>query len=97
MTHEDVIKGLECLAKRHGIVGVCEPESCPYGDLHTCENEIARDVLTLLKAQEPCDFCKYSSKDDWFYLSADWDDGIGFEGHRMAYCPKCGRKLPDEK
>ena len=50
---EKVIRGLECLAKRHGIVGVCEPESCPYGDLHTCANEIARDVLTLLKAQEP--------------------------------------------
>ena len=47
---EKVIKGLECLAKQHGIVGVCEPENCPYGDLHTCANEIARDALALLKA-----------------------------------------------
>ena len=52
MTQEDVIKGLECLAKQHGIVGVCEPENCPYGDLHTCANEIARDALTLLEAQK---------------------------------------------
>lgn len=50
---EKVIKGLECLAKQHGIVGVCEPENCPYGDLHTCANEIARDAIALLKAQEP--------------------------------------------
>ena len=56
MTQEDVIKGLECLAKQHGIVGVCEPENCPYGDLHTCANEIARDAIALLKAQEPTKF-----------------------------------------
>lgn len=53
MTQEDVIKGLECLAKQHGIVGVCEPENCPYGDLHTCANVIARDAIALLKAREP--------------------------------------------
>lgn len=49
---DNVIKGLECLAKQHGIVGVCEPENCTYGDLYTCANEIARDAIALLKVQE---------------------------------------------
>lgn len=51
---EKVIKGLECLAKRHRIVDECEPENCPYGDLHACVNEIARDALALMK-----DYCPH--------------------------------------
>ena len=45
---EDVIKGLECLSSDE----VCYGSDCPHYDFD-CTQEIAQDVLNLLKEQEP--------------------------------------------
>lgn len=50
---EKIIKGLKCLATQKGYIHYCSTDNCPYKDLHTCSGSIARDVLALLKAQEP--------------------------------------------
>lgn len=54
-----------------------------------------------LSAQpKPCDLCeKYGLEDgDTLYCSADWDGGIGFDYIRdIHYCPKCGRRLVNER
>lgn len=84
---EKVIKGLECLAKQHGIVGVCEPENCPYGDLHTCANEIARDALALLKAQEAV---KPIENAGFYYCGAC---RYAFTTAKQKYCSECGREV----
>lgn len=95
---EKVIKGLECLAKQHGIVGVCEPENCPYGDLHTCANEIARDAIALLKAQEPVE--PILDIDEWKCGNCGHalghqellGDNVLFH-EQYNYCPECGKKV----
>jgi hypothetical protein len=92
MTQEDVVKGLECLAKQHGIVGVCEPENCPYGDLHTCANEIARDAIALLKAQEPrvMTLEEVNALDwDYCYLEQERLPGKEYRGMLGKYIMTC--------
>lgn len=91
---EKVIKGLECLAKQHGIVGVCEPENCPYGDLHTCANEIARDAIALLKAQEPVE-PKKNDVEMCGLRTWDWACPVcnTILAYRDNYCSGCGRAV----
>ena len=95
---EMVVKGLECLAKQHGIVGVCEPENCPYGDLHTCANEIARDAIALLKAQEPVKpYGMYSEHigKKWLTCGACNQPMVKMTPDAVYpnYCPECGRMV----
>lgn len=45
---------------------------------------------------EPCGFCEDKvSGDSFFTISNDYGSGFIFKKHSMQYCPKCGRKLPE--
>lgn len=46
---ESVIKGLEC----HFFIDMKPCEECPYYSDEDCCRDIAKDAITLLKAQEP--------------------------------------------
>lgn len=42
-----------------------------------------------------CSRCKWEDDEEGldFYLSSDWDNGIGFEKEVADFCPWCGRPL----
>lgn len=45
---------------------------------------------------EPCEFCKDKvSGDSFFIMKGNFNSGFNFEKHTMQYCPKCGKKLPE--
>lgn len=50
---EKVIKGLECCSAQDRRVAFCHEYDCPYRDYEECPENLMRDALALLKAQEP--------------------------------------------
>lgn len=49
---EKVIKGLECCSSQDRRVVFCHEYDCPYRDYEECPENLMRDALALLKAQE---------------------------------------------
>ena len=55
MKREDVIKGLKRLIGTAGCIAIYDSDckSCPYKHVNGCVDQILKDALELLKAQEP--------------------------------------------
>lgn len=93
-----VIKGMECcLGEKTGVCPVCT--ICPYGKdtyaTRTCEGDLRKDALTLLKVQEPVEYVVHCK-------NADLSNGIEFAcgecggsllHKKVNYCPWCGRAV----
>ena len=73
---EKVIKGLECCAKGNMCRNHC-PYDGPENDIKNCTSQLARDALSLLKAQE-------TSTALWIHC--------GGKSH-IWYCSNCGEKV----
>lgn len=90
---EKVIKGLERLIGTAGCVAIYDSDckSCPYKHINGCVDQVLKDALELLKAQEPkkaeneheemglifseCGCCHNAIRRPW------------------RYCPFCGKAV----
>ena len=92
---EKVIKGLEIHLKPNSrCVG------CPYPNNGLCGDQLYRDALSLLKAQEPQKAewtTKRTQKHDgeWYCTACDYEPIVMTDD--MEYCPGCGAKMDLEE
>ena len=97
MTREEVIRGLECC-----ITDQCE--DCPYEDICYGYNEVellgtlARDVLALLREQEPVapvlqSGGNYVCGNCGMYTVGYMHPLIGESVQTWKYCGSCGKKV----
>lgn len=93
---EKAVKGLECCITMPDIYPHCE--ECPYADeegMCVDMDELHRDALALLKAQEPVEYVVHCK-------NADFSNGTEFAcgecggsllHKKVNYCPWCGKKV----
>ena len=92
---EKIIKGLECCTTRG--FSCIEYKKCPYG-VQTfgsqCVDSMLRDVLVLLKAQEPVEpvFERQFMSDIEIYDCGKCGASLGAKGI-AKYCMKCGQAV----
>ena len=79
MDREKVIKGLEKLIDNAGCVAIyaADCKSCPYISVNGCIDQIHKDALELLEAQEP----------KQMHVTAD----INYR--KIGECPNCGKLI----
>lgn len=94
MSREKVIKGLVC----HFLVEMNVCEKCPYYPNENCTDDMAKDVLALLKAQEPLEPIRpglgvihHDNGSKSYFLHCPLDGTTLLEGDN--YCRRCGRAV----
>ena len=85
---EKVIKGLERLLGTAGCIAIYDSEckSCPYSHVNGCVDQILKDALELLKAQEPAKPIVAGKETHWY----ECECGTGID-YRDPFCRGCGR------
>ena len=90
---EKVIKGLMAC-----VIGDCVGESCPYHHdvadrvrAISCETELLRDALALLKEQETHWVEETDRTNHYHCAVCGYVTGIVARMHK--FCPECGRKV----
>ena len=94
----EVIKGLECCSVNFTDC-VCgeEIDECPYCGTKKCIDNLMRDALELLKAQEPvkpyAEYCEHTGT-KWLVCGACHEPmNKTSEETWSNYCPNCGRAV----
>jgi rubrerythrin len=99
MEREKVVKGLKwCMNEEHDCY---REKGCPYeneGEDVGCKYALHRDVLELLKAQEPDEtrLVRHYSRPNVYadlWLHCEKCGGVVDNRYRPKFCPECGRKV----
>ena len=101
MKREDVIKGLKRLIRNAGCISIYDSDckSCPYSHVNGCVDQIIKDALEMLKAQEPVEPTE-PDEDNMRYcgscgspVSYEVLETPGIEYVKYSFCPNCGRPV----
>ena len=94
---EKAIKGLSRLFDNSGCLAIYDSECdvCPYKPVNGCVDQILKDALELLKAQEavrPVLFVMDETKTNGVDFICSNCKGDFFRRH-VSFCPWCGRPV----